>query len=146
MRCSFRNSCIALLPAAAAGLVITSVDVFAQPASSQASGGTRVEEVYVVAPHEVTRKTVGRSTIGAPIEEVTLTHRVSYADLDLTKQADIDALNARVKDSAARGCQELDQLYPAALDLTSPMPKTCTEMAMDGAMPQVAEAVESARR
>ena len=115
----------------------------AQPAADRPAVG----QIYVVAPHEVNRREVGRTAYGAPIEEVTLTHRVGYADLDLTKQADVDVLTMRVKNAAMTACKELDKLYPERDYAPAvQMPRTCFRAAMDGAMPQVVEAVENAHR
>jgi len=97
-----------------------------------------VSEITVVAPRPVTR-VVGRTSSGVPVELVTLTRHVSYADLDLAKSADAAALEARVNDTAKEACKQLDTLYP----LRSSDPE-CFKKAVDGAMVQVKAAVAAA--
>ncbi len=78
----------------------------------------------------------------APIENVTITRRVSYADLDLSTQAGAAALERRVKEAASAGCKQLDNLYP----LEDKEARECTRMAVAEASPQVLHALAVARR
>jgi UrcA family protein len=63
--------------------------------------------ITIVAPHVVHRKVVGRSSIGAPIEVMSVSRSVSYADLDLTKTADAAELKKRISDAAKDACNYL---------------------------------------
>ena len=85
---------------------------------------------------------VGTTTIGAPMEEVTITHRVSYSDLDLTTQTGAAELKARVKETANAACKQLDELYP----LEEKNARECTSTAIAQASPQVENAIAAARR
>jgi UrcA family protein len=89
-----------------------------------------------------TKSVVGHSAIGAPIEEVTITHRVSYADLDLTKTADAAELRRRVQETARAACRQLDALYP----LEAKNARECTRNAIARASSQVDNAIEGAIR
>jgi UrcA family protein len=70
-------------------------------------------EVVVEAP-QVVHEAIGRNSNGARDELVSLSHRIPYTDLDLTKAADLATLQARVKDAAVLGCDQLRKLYPLA--------------------------------
>ena len=69
-------------------------------------------KAIVVSAGVLTTETLGHSAIGAPMERVTLTHRVSYTDLDLSSHAGALALEQRVKEVARLACEQLDKLYP----------------------------------
>lgn len=90
----------------------------------------------------MTKSVVGRSAIGAPIEQVTVTHRVSYADLDLATQAGAAALETRVKETALAACKQLDQLYP----LEAKNERECASTTVAQASHQVESAIAAARR
>lgn len=91
----------------------------------------------------MTKSVVGRSaSTGAPIEQVTVSHRVSYADLDLATQTGAAALEQRVKETAVAACKQLDRLYP----LEAKNERECTSAAIAQASPQVENAIAAARR
>ncbi|HEX8757209.1 MAG TPA: UrcA family protein [Steroidobacteraceae bacterium] len=79
---------------------------------------------------------------GAPIEEVTVTHRVSYADLDLRTQAGAAELRRRVEETARVACKQLDDLYP----LEEKKARECADTAIADASPQVRNALAAVRR
>jgi len=101
------------------------------------------EEITVVAPEVVQRKIVGRTMIGAPIEVISLSRPVSYADLDLTKQSDADELEKRIGDTAKAACKELNIMYPDAMFQPIPANQNCTRTATSEAM-EVAKLVIAA--
>ena len=70
-----------------------------------------------------------------------LSRAVSFADLDLTRQADRKMLRSRVSDTAGDVCDELNEPGPSAANLG----RSCQEIAMRDAMAQVKLAVASAR-
>ena len=92
------------------------------------------DEITVMAPRGIVREKVGRSALGAPIEEISLTRRVSFADLDLHRRADVNELERRVKLTAKAACDQLTRLYP--LD-QSPSDRDCKADAVKGGMQQV---------
>ncbi len=104
------------------------------------SGGGTSTEVTVIAPRVIVRD-VGHDAAGAATEEVSLTRRVTYADLDLNKQADVDKLEKRIDDMAQVACDQLAALYP----LAGPDSPDCVREAIDGAMSQEHAAVDAAK-
>ena len=117
-----------VLLAAAAGCTLASQGLFAQA----------MEVVTVEAVREII---VGKSAIGAPIKELTIRSRVSYADLDLTTAEGAATLEKRVKDTAASSCKEIKVDVPVegwTMD-------RCVREATDDAMVQVAKAIEAAK-
>jgi UrcA family protein len=99
-----------------------------------------VGEVTVEAKRET--KVVGRSYTGAPIELVSLTRRVSYADLDLKTQIGAAELEKRVNETAQAACKQLDDLYP----LTAPGGPSCVKGAVEDAMTQARAAIAAAAK
>jgi UrcA family protein len=113
------------------GTMLAGTAAFAQP----------IEEITVIAPHQVHRKVVGKTTIGAPIEEISLTHHVQVNDLDLSKPEDQAALKARIVEVAKEGCDELDQLFP--FDKEQGQNRQCVKQAVSQAEAQVVAAIQS---
>jgi UrcA family protein len=117
-----------VLLAAAAGCTLASQGLFAQA----------MEVVTVEAVREII---VGKSAIGAPIKELTIRSRVSYADHDLTTAAGAETLEKRVRETAASSCKEIKVDVPVdgwTVD-------RCIREATDDAMAQVAKAIEAAK-
>jgi UrcA family protein len=101
-----------------------------------------VSEVVVEAPRTVHHETVGRSrTTRAPIETITLSGRVSFGDLNLTKTADVATLRERVTAEARQACAELDRMRP----LVDADPR-CVQVATRNAMAQVDAKVAAAHK
>ena len=120
-----------LLAAVGAGLALTSIPAMAQPS----------EEITITAPR-VVHEMVGRSpSTGAPIERVSLSRQVSYAGLDLRKQADLTVFEKRVSDTAREACKQLDSLYPLL-----PPDKECLANTTANGMEQARQAIAAANR
>ena len=81
---------------------------------SLASQGVFAQAMEVVTVEAVREIVVGKSPIGAPIKELTIRSRVSYADLDLTTAAGTATLEKRVKDAAVSSCKEIKVDVPVA--------------------------------
>ncbi|MFI4973511.1 MAG: UrcA family protein, partial [Caulobacterales bacterium] len=90
-------------------------------------------EVTVVAPHAVHQQ-VGRTSMGVPIEIVSLTRHVGYGDLDLTTPSGVATFEKRISDTAKQACQQLDTLYPASLYPPDPKDQDCVATAIGGGM------------
>ncbi|HET7204916.1 MAG TPA: UrcA family protein [Steroidobacteraceae bacterium] len=101
--------------------------------------GQAMEVVTVEAVREIT---VGKSPIGAPIKELSIRSRVSYADLDLTTTEGLTTLEKRVKDTAVSTCKELKVQVPAE----GSTEEKCVREAIDGATPQITAAAEAAKK
>ena len=102
--------------------------------STSAYAGT-LETITVTGSRAVSEKIVGVSSVGADIREVSLSYRVSVADLDLASSAGKAELEKRVKATASAACKELKRL--AFGDPTSPDDATCVKKAVDEAMATV---------
>ena len=94
-----------------------------------------------VTANVVTRRVVGRSAIGAPVEEVTLTHRVGYADVNIATHTGAVALERRGHEAARLGCRQLARLYPSAQERQA----QCIPRAVSDASRGVHEAITAAQ-
>ena len=93
---------------AAPGLLLCADVAVAQEAGESEAGST-IEEVVVEAP-VVRRKVSATSPTGYTTETIQLKRQVTYADLDLTEEADIRVLEERIKTTAKEACQALDDM------------------------------------
>ena len=106
-----------------------------------ASQGVYAQAMEVVTVEAVREIVVGKSPIGAPIKELTIRSRVSYADLDLTTAAGAATLEKRVRDTATSSCKEIKVDVPVegwTID-------RCVREATDDAMVQVNKAIADAK-
>jgi UrcA family protein len=86
-------------------------------------------EVTVQASRVVS-KTVGRTSTGIPIVDVSLSYGVSAKDLDLASHAGAMELQKRVADAARAACKELSRQYPDSTPNDADCEKTATAKAM----------------
>jgi UrcA family protein len=113
----------------AIGIASASGVVLAQPGDEITITGARQSQI------------VGRSsTTGAPIEEVTITRKVSYSDLDLTSHVGAAELDKRVNETAKALCARLD------LMLTPASGVSCAKAAAEPALAQAHAAVAAAQK
>ena len=70
-----------------------------------------IEEVSVEAP-VVTRKVTARGPSGYTTEVIQLRRQVSYADLDLTDENDLEEFDRRIEMTAREACEALKELFP----------------------------------
>jgi UrcA family protein len=110
--------------------------ILAQPAEQNGAS-----EITVTAPRTVTKQVVERTATGN-IELITLQRRVSYADLDLTRHADVVQLEARVNDVAKEACEDPAKTYA----LSDPKTPDCVRAAVADARPQLNAAIAAASR
>jgi UrcA family protein len=116
--------------------------MIAAAACTLAGAGAYGQAMEVVTVEAVREIIVGKSPIGAPIKELSIRSRVSYSDLDLTTGDGAAALERRVKDTAVSTCKELKVQIPAE----GSTEEKCVKEALDGAAPQVAAAIEAAKK
>ncbi len=103
-----------IAPAAlAAGLMLGSAALAATPQAATAGSGTATSAAPVV-QHDL----VGRTVIGAPIEQMTVSRPVSYAGLNLANPADVKVLDRRIRHTAEQDCAELRDQSAGSLDPT----------------------------
>jgi len=115
------------------GSMIAGVPAIAQQTSAKPEPRT---EITVIAPYVVRHQVVGRETGGVhlPIEVISVSRNVSYADLDLAKHSDAAELEKRISDTAKAACDELNSLYPNNLYPPVPSDQNCVKSARDQAM------------
>jgi UrcA family protein len=89
--------------------------------------------VTVRAPRLVQHSSVGAG--GLTVEQLSLTRKVSFADLNLDTPEGKAALKVRIRDNAREACQELTSRYPSLL-WTDDV-QTCVHNAMLTWMPQI---------
>ena len=117
------------------GLAMASGLVFAQ----------QQQEIVVESPRvQVTRAPYNSGDI--PIDVITVSHVVSYSNIDISTSSGAKVLEQRIKDAAKAACKEIDTLYPTRKPITGDLPceKTATDAAMVRANAAIA-ATEKAR-
>jgi len=126
----------------AAGLMIANDQALAQALVSQTT-----EEITVTGPRTVHRTPTGRKSMtGAPVEEVTLMRRVSYAGLNLNDPMDVKEFERRIHDTAKEACSQLDTLYPENLYPRVTTDKECMKEAVNGGMAQAEMVIKAVRK
>ena len=93
---------------AACGLLVQADIAIAQQANDEQTNEVIEEIVEVESPIERERS----GPTGMTIEIIGLTRQVSFADLDLTKHADVTVLEKRVEKMAQESCEKLEEMYP----------------------------------
>jgi UrcA family protein len=116
--------------------------LFVAAAATVAGASAYGQAMEVVTVEAVREIIVGKSPIGAPIKEMSIRSRVSYADLDLTTAAGVDALKKRVSDTATSTCKEIKVDVPAEGSTVD----KCIKEAIDGAAPQIDAAIAAAKK
>jgi UrcA family protein len=112
-----------------------------QPQTEPTGQPTELARVTVLAPRVVYRVArVGDSAIPQQLEVAEKEAMVEFADLDLTRTADLYTLEERVADAAARVCGELSEQFPDG----TPSTTVCTRRATDDAMTRVRLAARKA--
>jgi UrcA family protein len=97
-----------------------------------------LKEIVIEAPRVERAKE--HSALGVPIDIISVTHRVTYKDIDISTRLGARVLETRVKDSAKAACKEIETLYP----LAPPGSSDCEKTAVDKAMVQVHQAIAAA--
>lgn len=120
----------------ALGVALAATSASAQSYGPVAAPSGTHEVVTVTAPRSHERQ---RSTIGAPIVNVSLSREVRFDDLDLRTSGGAHALRARVRDTARALCRQLDQQYLVTEDDT----RSCITTAENDALAQADSAIGS---
>ena len=107
--------------------------------ATSAFADTPLPTITVEAP-AITQRAVGHNAAGTPLEQVTVTHRVSYADLNLTTHTGAAELKARVRHAAREACRQINDLYPMQRVNTD----DCVARAVADSSRQVHEAIDAA--
>ena len=101
-------------------------------------------EISITAPYTTYRHIVGRTSTGIPVEQLSLARPVSYADLNLRKQADVMEFERRINQAAKQACGQLNTMYLEALYPPMPSDQHCVRDAAYGGMTQANFVIASA--
>lgn len=118
-----------------------SLAMIAAAGATLLSAGAYGQAMEVVTVEAVREIIVGKSPIGAPIKELSIRSRVTFADLDLTTAAGAAALQKRVDDTAKSTCKEIKVDVPAEGSSV----EKCVKDALAGAQPQIDQAIAAAK-
>ncbi|HWF76977.1 MAG TPA: UrcA family protein [Caulobacteraceae bacterium] len=99
---------------AGAALIAMLPSRHAATAAATPESGPYSQDVTVLAP-EVVRERVGRGRHLQPVYVASLSMKVSYADLDLTKASDQKVFKDRITAKAREACQDLDRRTPVKI-------------------------------
>ena len=140
-----------LVKSLSAGLIASAAFVAAALAQPVDSGLHEV--VVVTAPSVVfhdTKAPAGSRAAGGgmlrPIEVVSVNRSVSFADLDLSKDADAATLAKRVNDAAADACRALEQRYPKKTYIPVSPSEDCAANAAANAMKIANQVIAAAKQ
>ena len=127
--------------------------VLAAPAGAQPaqSADAQLEVVVVTAPsvvfHELksaaASRVLGRG-MARSVSVITVNRSVSYADLDLTKDAAI--FEKRINDAAAEACRVLDKRYPKSVYIPVSPNEDCAANAAANAMKVANQVIAAAKQ
>jgi len=91
--------------------------------------------VYHHAPYTIQRRTLapalGKRSM--PVEQITVGKDVSSAGLNLSRPADRDQMNDRIRQAAVDSCRELDRHFPESIYMPVGS-EDCVESAINGAV------------
>ena len=74
------------------------------------------EKVTVTSPYTIRQQVLTRSlSRQMQTGRISVEQNVSYADLNLSKEADADVMRQRLKAAALQGCKELDHRFPRSI-------------------------------
>jgi UrcA family protein len=132
---------LSFISAAFLALAATALGIKTQPAVAQ-QASEETEELVIEAP--IVRRQVGRAVIGAArVEVIELTRQVSYADLDLSKDADVTELETRIETTAKDSCEKISDMFPSNRSDRAEIAR-CANQAIDGTEEQVQAAIVAA--
>jgi UrcA family protein len=84
----------------------------------------------IVETHREVATTVGRTSSGIPINDVSMGYTVSAQGLDIGTPIGARAFEARVSDAARAACEELGRHYPDSTTTDAECTRQATERAM----------------
>ena len=134
----------ALSAAALTALLIQTTPASAQSGDSAQSSNAPPEQITVVAPRVVRSRVHGLPDAHGGMtyyDLLTLSHQVSFADLNLAYSQDAKMLERRVGDAANEICEQLAATPPA-----EPKSAECVHRAIESAMEEVHMAIAAARK
>ena len=97
------------------------------------------EQVTVESPYTIRQQVVRPAMFGEMQEtQVSVDQDVSYADLDLSKTADLDTMKSRIRQAAKDSCNELDRKFPRTIYIPA-FGRNCVKDAADQALARLDE-------
>ena len=124
-------------------LCLSAIVIFAGT-TAVAAQSVGQEDVTVFAPYVVT-KTTTRDFKSSPVTTIKMSRDISYHGLDLTSDADVATLEARVKQAAEDVCNQLDKGYPKSGYVAVAEDKKCAAKAAENALDEVRTVVAAVR-
>ena len=141
-RLTFSFVAAALLAIATTGIGMKINPAVAQQVrDNQASA--EIEEIVRIEAPVLRRTVVARGPLGAKIEDIEISQRVSYGDLDLSKHADVTELKTRIETTARESCEELSDMFPFKTSDRREIQR-CIDKAVAGTEEQVQAAIAAA--
>ncbi|MBI3675637.1 MAG: UrcA family protein [Proteobacteria bacterium] len=122
----------------AASLTLAAIPAFAQGDERNETAVLNQEEVQVQAP----RMHIDRGPLNGPVEKVSASIAVHYADLDLRTRTGARELRVRVRDAAQEVCAQLAGAY-RFYDAPG---TSCYKTALNNAMVRADEVIDGARQ
>ena len=120
--------------AIAAGLAIASAPSFAQQ-----------QEIIVESPRvQATRLPTHVGDL--PVEVITVSHVMSYSNIDISTSSGAKVLEQRIEDAAKAACQDIDKLYPTPMRPPVNATPSCEKAATDAAMIRAKAAIAAAEK
>jgi UrcA family protein len=118
--------------AIAVGLAIASPPSFAQQ-----------QEIIVQSPRvQVARPPSYAGEV--PVDVITVSHVVSYGNIDMSTSSGAQVLRQRITDAAKAACKEIDAAYPNRKPISGD--PSCEKAATDAAMVQANAAIAAAEK
>ena len=116
----------------AVGLAVASAPSFAQQ-----------QEIIVQSPRvQVARPPSYAGDI--PVDVITVSHVVSYSNIDISTSSGAQVLKQRIADAAKAACKEIDAAYPNRKPINGD--PSCEKAATDAAMVQANAAIAAAEK
>lgn len=131
--------------AAAAATSAAALPPSGEPTNGAAPSPPTTEALTVVAPRVLRGQAGPAWAQGAPIEVVSLSKTVSFADLDLTTSGGVDEFKKRIMYAALAACDELEAEYPSNRYVLVPATQNCPDTTATQALLIAKDIIAAAR-
>lgn len=141
-----RPSTIAIVGAMLGSLLTPAGSALAQPASDTSGAPAMAGALTVTAPRVVRHEAAGGAGHfpGAPIEVLSVSRSVSFADLDLATRTGADEFRKRIMYGALAACDAIDAEYPSNIYVPVSA-KSCPDTTASAALVVGDEIIAAAR-
>jgi UrcA family protein len=131
---------------AAGASLAPSSGALAQPDAASAPSVATAQGLTIVAPKVVRRETTGAKAFAdAPIEVLSLSRTVSFADLDLSTEAGAVELKKRIMYGALAACDDLEAQYPSNIYVPVPAGQNCPDTTARAGLAVADEVISAAQ-